>query len=112
MDEQHENSKVPKQLQPHQYRKGQSGNPNGRPKGSVSLKSYAKTMMENMTAEEREEFMQGLPKQFIWEMAEGKAQTNVDHTTDGKELPSPIIPLNAICGNNSATQDSESKEED
>lgn len=86
MDEQLQNSKVPKQLQPHQYRKGQSGNPNGRPKGTISLKEYAKRMIQNMTPEEREEFMQGLDKKFIWEMAEGKAESKTDVTSDGKPL--------------------------
>lgn len=85
-EEQHENSKVPPQLQPHVFRKGQCGNPNGRPKGSISLKQYAKQMLENMTPEEREEYLQGLPKQFIWEMAEGKAETKTDVTSNGKSI--------------------------
>lgn len=88
--EQLENSKVPKQLQPHVYKKGQSGNPSGRPTGTISLKQYAKKMLEQMSPEEREEFMEGLPKQFIWEMAEGKAESK----TDGKLeviLPTPLF---------------------
>ena len=81
--EQRENSNnVPKHLQPHMYKKGQSGNPNGRPKGSISLKQYAKKMLEQMTPEEREEYLEGLPKQFIWEMAEGKPDTKADVQAD------------------------------
>lgn len=85
-EEQLHNSTVPKQLQPHVYKKGQSGNPNGRPKGSISLKEYAKKMLNSMEPEEREEFMEGLPKQFIWEMAEGKAESKTDVTSGGEKI--------------------------
>lgn len=86
-EEQRENSAVPKNLLPHVYKKGQSGNPNGRPTGSISLKQYAKRMLEQMTPEEREEYMEGLPKQFIWEMAEGKAESKTEVTgKDGAPL--------------------------
>ena len=64
-------------LQPYQYKKGQSGNPAGRAKG-ISLKEYAKVKLLHMTDEEREEFFNGLPKDKIWEMAEGKAKQDVD----------------------------------
>ncbi len=69
------------------FKKGQSGNPSGRPKGSISLKTYAKQMLERMNDEERQEFMDGLPKEVIWEMAEGKAQSNTDVTSGGEAIP-------------------------
>lgn len=88
--EQLENSRVPKQLLPHVYKKGQSGNPAGRPPG-ISLKEYVKLKFLSMTDEEREEFLNGIDKKILWEMAEAKPAQAVDHTTAGKELPVPII---------------------
>lgn len=74
--EQLNNSKVPPQLLPHVYKKGQSGNPGGRPKNT--LKEYAKRKLAEMTEEEREEFLNGIDKRVIWEMAEGKAKQDVE----------------------------------
>lgn len=107
-EEQQEISKVPKQLQPHVYKKGQSGNPNGRPAGSLSLKEYLKNKLATMTDEEREEYLDGIDKHKIWEMAEGKPAQGIDHTTLGKELPQPII---NVLPNNSNTEDNSDEEE-
>ena len=70
-------------LRPWQFKPGQSGNPGGRPKGSISLKEYAKKMLQDMSEEEKLEFMKGLDKDVIWEMAEGKAQANIDASVKG-----------------------------
>ncbi len=64
------------------FKKGQSGNPNGRPKGTFSLKTYAKKYLEEMTDEEKLEFMDGLPKEIIWKMAEGNPQNQTELTGD------------------------------
>ena len=60
------------------YKKGQSGNPGGRPVGSKSLKTYVKEKLASMTDEEREEYLAGLDKKTIWEMSEGKPKQDVE----------------------------------
>lgn len=75
---------------PQLYKKGQSGNPAGRPKGSRSLKSYIKGKFASMTDEEFEEYLDGIPKDKIWEMGEGKAKQDVEVSG---ELTSKIISI-------------------
>ncbi len=64
-------------LKPWQYKKGQSGNPGGKPVGTVSLKTYIKNKLLSMTDEEREEFLEGMDKKTLWEMGEDKAGQGV-----------------------------------
>lgn len=73
-----------------QFQPGQSGNPSGRPKGAVSLKEYAKKMLYELDEDEKLQFMKGLPKDKIWEMAEGKAKQDVESTI---EVTSKVIKL-------------------
>lgn len=68
------------------YKKGQSGNPAGRPPGTFSLKEYAKKKLASMTDDEREVFFEGMDKKVIWEMAEGKAKQDTDITSGGQPL--------------------------
>jgi hypothetical protein len=72
-----ESKKKAEWLAPYQYKKGQSGNPQGRRPGK-SLKEYAKEKLLSMTDEEREEFLNGIDKRTIWEMTEGKAKQDLD----------------------------------
>ena len=60
------------------WKKGQSGNPGGRKKGSKSMKQWAKEMLESMNEDQRQDFIDGLPKNVIWEMAEGKAVSKLE----------------------------------
>lgn len=75
-------------LQPWQFRPGQSGNLSGKPKGTKSLKEYAKEMLRGMTDEDKLIYLKGLDKDKIWEMAEGKAKqdTDLDVTISSKVI--------------------------
>ncbi len=79
-----------KAIKPYQYKKGQSGNPSGRPKGSVSMKTYVKNKLLTMSDEEREEFLQGIDKKTIWEMGEEKAGQGIQVSG---ELISKVVRL-------------------
>ena len=64
-------------IRPYQWKKGQSGNIMGRPKGKT-MKEYARLYLERMTDDERDEWLEGIPKDKIWELAEGKAKQEVE----------------------------------
>lgn len=60
------------------YKKGQSGNPSGRPRGSKTLKTYLSEKFQSMNDAEREEFLEGIDKKTLWEMSEGKPKQDMD----------------------------------
>lgn len=99
-------------LKPWQFKKGQSGNPNGKPKGAVSLKTWAKNYIQTLTNEEKLEFLEGMNKKDIWEMAEGKPEAKTDLTSDGEKIvfiPAEVANKHGI--NTSTKKDSEVSEE-
>lgn len=70
-------NKTAEHLQPYQFKKGQSGNPMGRPPGR-SLKDRAKAYLAGLTDEEAVEYFEGMNKRDVWEMAEGKAKQDTE----------------------------------
>jgi len=82
------NSEQWDRIKPWQFQPGVSGNPGGKPKGTVSLKTYARRMIQEMTDEEKLEFLKGIDKRTVWEMSEGKAKQDLEVSG---ELTSKII---------------------
>ena len=76
---------VPKQLAPYTWKKGQSGNPNGRPKGKT-LKEFAREYLESLPDDEKIDYLASLPTEIVWKMAEGNPATNTDITSKGEKI--------------------------
>lgn len=79
---------VPKQFKPYIWKKGQSGNPNGRPKGKT-LKEFARQYLESLPDEEKVDYLASLPTDIVWKMAEGNPESKTDVTSGGR----PIVNL-------------------
>lgn len=67
---------------------GNTGNPNGRPKGK-SLKEFWKERFAAMDEEEKIEFAKKVSPELLWQMAEGRPAQNTDITSNGES----IIPI-------------------
>lgn len=65
-------------LKAYQYKKGQSGNPGGKPKGTVSLKTWIKNRLLELDDEGKEEFLHGQNKFEIWKMGEGAPDSKLE----------------------------------
>ena len=82
----------PENLTPHQFKKGVSGNPGGRPKGG--LKAYDRAKFEKMSDDEKDEFLKTLTPELRYRMAEGNPANNTDITTGGEPLILPATLIN------------------
>jgi len=78
---------LPKHLEPYKFKPGQSGNPNGRPKGPT-LKEWAQEQIKNMPDDERIEFLRRIPPEVIWRMAEGNPSEDKKISIT---VPKPIL---------------------
>jgi hypothetical protein len=92
------------------FKKGQSGNPAGKPKGTFSLKTFAKNYLKNLTDDEKIEFMEGLPKEIVWKMAEGNPKQDTE--LSGEVNITPIYGNQSIQGHDSDSQDIQPKQKD
>lgn len=84
---------VPKQLAPYAFKPGESGNPNGRPKGSISIKDKVRQYLE-----EHPEAMTQVVGHFVhknrelmWQMLEGSPNAKTDITSAGKPLSVNLV---------------------
>lgn len=109
LQEQKQNSKPhPSEERPWLFKPGQSGNPKGRPKGK-SVKERAKAMLAAMNEEEFENFLAGLDKKVIWEMAEGKPKQDTESKVE-VTLPTPL--LANVPSDDSSEESTSTQEED
>ena len=81
------------------FKKGQSGNPKGRPKGTFSLKTYAKKYLEKLPDKEKDEYLDGLSKLDVWKMAEGNPDNKSELAGAGGQ-PLEIKVINYGADNN------------
>lgn len=89
---------LPEQLKKYIWKKGQSGNPAGRPIGK-SLKTFAREYLESLPDDEKIDYLATLPEEIVWKMAEGnpenkdsiKLDKDIQFTDEELEVAKQII---------------------
>src|SRR3990167_7779793 len=72
----------------HLFKKGQSGNPKGRPKGSISIKDKVRQYLEN-NPKDVEKIVKHFVKEnreLMWQMLEGKPKQQMEVDVDKDTL--------------------------
>ena len=95
-------------LKPHQWQKGESGNPAGGKKGK-RLKTFVTEMFERMTDEEKSEFLNHIDPELVWKMAEGNPKSEDKIEVD---IPATLIEIIKGNGTTNKTGDTEVSGED
>ena len=90
-----EQYKPAEHLKKYQWVKGKSGNPKGRPKGKLSPIDNIRQMFQD-NPDDFDEFLSGYlndtaNRKHIIEMLDGRPMQRIDHSSMGKELPTPIL---------------------
>jgi len=98
-------------LKKYQWPKGVSGNPNGRPEGTISPKQRIIAMFKE-NPETFDEWLEDYitdprNRKHVVELLDGKPHQSVDLTTMGKELPTPILNVFADLSHNEDNEDEE-----
>lgn len=75
------------------YKKGESGNLQGRPKGKT-MKEFAREFLMAMSDEKKLKFLNSLSKDVVWKMAEGNPESSTEISgKDGQPIQVTLVDL-------------------